>query len=144
VSSEDAKLARHSTSRSTRRWLARHSAPRFVIVGCVGAVLDVGLLRLCFGSLGMPLLLATAVAYVGSAGPVFVVNRQWSFGPGSGGPVHRQVLRYLSLTVANLLSTVALVGVLHWIGVFYLLAKVVAIAVNAVANFFAYERWVFA
>jgi putative flippase GtrA len=53
-------------------------------------------------------------------------------------------LRYLSLTVANLLSTVALVGVLHWLGVFYLLAKVVAIAVNAVANFFAYERWVFA
>jgi putative flippase GtrA len=144
MNSEDAESARQSTSRSTRRWLATHAAPRFVIVGCFGAVLDVGLLRLCFGSLGMPLLLATAIAYVGSAIPVFVVNRQWSFGQASAGAVHRQVLRYLSLTVSNLLSTVALVGVLHWLGLFYLVAKLVAIVINAVANFFAYERWVFA
>jgi putative flippase GtrA len=122
----------------------RRPASRFVIVGSLGTALDVGLLRLCFGSLGMPLLLATAVSYVGSAVPVFVANRQWSFGPGGAGAVHRQAVRYLALSVSNLLSTVALVGVLHWLGVFYLVAKVVAIVINAVANFFGYERWVFA
>ncbi len=144
MSSEGAEVAQRSTYLSVRRWLASHSAPRFIVVGGLGVALDIGLLRLFYGSLGMPLLLATALAYTGSAGPVFLVNRQWSFSASSDGAIHRQFIRYVTLMVLNLLSTVVIVGVLHWVGVFYLVAKVVAVVINSIANFFAYKHWVFA
>jgi putative flippase GtrA len=143
MSSDGAKVPHRSVVLSTRRWAATHPAPRFVVVGGLGAALDVGLLRLLYGSVHVPLLLATALAYAAAAVPVFFFNRQWSFSTSRDGAVHRQFLRYVSLIVLNLLSTVAMVGVLHWAGVFYLLAKIIAIAVNSIANFFGYKHWVF-
>lgn len=144
MSSEGAKAPHRSVVLSTRRWAVTHPAPRFIVVGGLGAALDVGLLRLLYGSAHMPLLLATGLAYAGAAVPVFFVNRHWSFSTSRDGAVHRQFLRYVSLIVLNLLSTVAIVGVLHWLGVYYLLAKIGAIALNSVANFFVYKHWVFA
>lgn len=124
-------------------WFRTHSAPRFVIVGGIAVFIDVGLLRLLHGDLGVQLLTATGIAYIASGVPSFLLNRYWSFQSGVDGIAHRQFARFFISMALNLLSTLLIVGLLSWLGVYYLIAKLVAIVLNAIANFFAYRHWVF-
>ena len=126
-----------------RQWVRNHPAPRFAIIGGLAVVLDVGLLRLLHGTLGVPLLVSTAAAYAVAAVPSFLLNRHWAFRDSSDGVAHQQAGRFMIAIVANLVSTLVIVGSLSWIGVYYLLAKVIAIVINAVGNFFAFRHWVF-
>ncbi len=129
--------------KSLRLWISSHPAPRFVIVGGIAAVVDVATLRLLHGELGVELLIATALAYLVSGIPSFLLNRHWAFVGGADGVVHQQAGRFLLSIGVNLGATLLIVGGLSWLGVYYLLAKVIAIAINAIGNFFAYRHWVF-
>jgi putative flippase GtrA len=129
--------------RALTRWVLTHSVPRFATVGVLGVVLDVGLLRVFYGAMNIPLLMATALAYLAAAAPIFLLNRHWSFGAGDVGVAHHQLVRYFVALGVNLLSTLAIVGALSALGMYYLIAKLIAIAINAVANFFIYKYWVY-
>jgi putative flippase GtrA len=129
---------------ASTRWLREHPAPRFVVTGGLTLCVDLIALRIAHGTLGVPLAYATAAAF----GLAFVVNftlsRQWAFVSGRDGRAHHQAIRFLILVLINLVTTLAIVTGLAALGLNYLLAKLIATALNAVGNFVAYRRWVFA
>lgn len=124
-------------------WVRSHPAPRFAVAGALSVAVDLAVLRVLHGSLHVQLLLATTLSFTGSTLVNFVLNRNWAFSTGRDSRARHQFARFAALILANLLSTLAIVALLTWVGVYYLLAKLVATAVNAVANFFAYRHWVF-
>ena len=118
-------------------------ALRFLVVGVVSAGTDLVLLAGLHGVAGVPLLVATTLAFWTSLAVNFALNRGWVF-PGASGSVRGQAARYLFLVGLNYLATLALVGGFTAAGVPYLLAKVVALVMIACWNFVLYRRWIFA
>ncbi|SEQ34696.1 Putative flippase GtrA (transmembrane translocase of bactoprenol-linked glucose) [Lentzea xinjiangensis] len=123
------------------RVLYEHSLVRFLLIGGASAALDTGVLYLLHGVVGMALPLATLVAVMVAFGFNFTLNRIWSFG--SESPVGWQVGRYLLLAVANWCLNVALVTGLTALGMHYVVAKIVTLAIASAANYVGYRVWVF-
>lgn len=124
------------------RFLGRYlSFVRFVVVGVLSLIADVGSLYVLHGLLYVWLPVATATAY----GIAFIVNfglnRIWVFR--APGAVGRQLQRYGALVAVNLAVTVFTVQVLTWSGMPYLYAKLLIAFVLAVVNFFVSRRWIF-
>ncbi len=114
---------------------------RWAITGCLAAGTDLGLLALLHSALGVPLELATAIAFCCGVAINYSLNHSWSFR--STAEHRRVVVRYAIMVIFNGVSTVLIVAGVHQLGVYYLLAKLVAIAVNATINFIAARFWVF-
>jgi putative flippase GtrA len=114
------------------------------MTGGITLCVDVGSLRILHGSLGVALVPATICAFAVAFVVNFALSRQWTFASGKDGRAHHQMARFLFLVLINLLTTLAIVTGLVALGLNYLVAKLIATALNAVGNFFAYRRWVFA
>jgi putative flippase GtrA len=125
------------------RAVLQHPFPRFVISGGTTFIVDLGLLRLLHGYEHMALLPATTLAFLASFCVTFIISRHWTFPTGREGRPHHQAIRFAILVAGNLVTTLLIVGGLVAIGLYYLLAKVIAVALNAGANFLLYRRWVF-
>jgi putative flippase GtrA len=121
--------------------LARHSAVRFVVVGGISFGIDAATLYLLHGVLRLWLPSATVLAYTVAFGVNFGLNRVWAFG--ADGRMGRQLHRYLRLTVVNLVLTAIGVPGLTWLGLEYLLSKVVVGSVLALMNYVVLRMWVF-
>lgn len=104
---------------------------------------DIGMLALLHGALRVPLLASTIIAFVIASIINFSFNRQWAFQGARAGRTRPQLLRFYTLVLLNLLSTVLITVGLSALGLMYLIAKLVAALLNAVANFFLYRAWVF-
>jgi putative flippase GtrA len=87
------------------------------------------------------LVLATAVSFAASVVVNYSLNHVWSFD--AGRLSWRRLSRYGVLVAVNLALTLALVGGLTELGVFYLVAKGIAVVLGAVINFTGYRYWVF-
>ncbi len=114
---------------------------RFLLVGVVSYLTDAGTLALLHSGGGVPLLVATSIAFAVGLAVNYGLNRVLTFG--SAAPVGSEVTRYLLLVLANYVVTLALVGGLTAVGLPYLGSKTVATVVLSVANFVAYRSWVF-
>lgn len=106
-------------------------------------VADIGMLALLHGALRVPLLASTTIAFAVASIVNFSFNRQWAFQGARAGRTRSQLIRFYTLVLLNLLSTVLITVGLSALGLMYLIAKLVAALVNAVANFFLYRAWVF-
>lgn len=93
------------------------------------------------GVLGIRLPLATALSFLSSLAWNYGLNHVWTFG--AEGQVPRRLGRYLVVVAGNLVVTVALVSGLSALGLHYIAAKLVAIAVVATVNYVLYREWVF-
>jgi len=120
---------------------SRHSGFRYVVVGAASVAVDAGTLYLLHGRAGLWLPVATALAFVAAFGVNFGLNRAWSFD--GVRPLGRQLSRYFALVALNLPATVLAVQALTWLGLPYLVAKLVTAAVLAVVNYLVSRRWVF-
>lgn len=130
---------------SLRRALGQHPAPRFLVVGFVTFLVDIGSLELLHGVIRVGLAVSTVVAYAIAFSVNFFASRRWTFVTTAlGTKAQRQMMRYLVLVVVNLCLTLLIVLGLSAVGVPYLLAKVISVCLIAVGNFFAYRQWVFA
>lgn len=118
------------------------AAVRFLAVGGLSAALDTGLLVAGREALGLPLALATTLAFLVTLGVTFGLNLLVVFE--ASGRLVRRLARYLVLVGVNYVLTLGLVLALTEVGLHYVASKVVAIAVCAVLNFVAYRHWVFA
>ena len=124
-------------------WLTSHPAPRFVVVGGLTLVVDITALKIGHDFLGVSLPFATVSAFALAFVVNFGLSRQWAFVSGRDKIVHRQLVRFVILVAANLVSTLLIViGLVH-LSFYYLNAKLIAVAVNSCANFVLYRRWVF-
>ncbi|MFJ9840609.1 GtrA family protein [Kitasatospora sp. NPDC101155] len=121
--------------------LLGHSAVRFLAAGVTSTTVDMGLLYVLHGVLKLPLAPSTLVAVLAGFTTNFVLNRIWAFE--SSSPVGKQTARYLVMAGGNWISTVLVVGGLVKLGLFYLLARAVALVALSVVNYFGYKYWVF-
>lgn len=101
------------------------------------------MLALLHGALRVPLLVSTTIAFAVASVVNFSFNRRWAFHGARDGRTRPQLIRFYTLVLLNLLSTVLITVGLNALGLMYLVAKLVAALVNAVANFFLYRAWVF-
>lgn len=114
---------------------------RFATTGVLSIGIDVVVLALLHQKVGLPLALAVSIAYFSSLVVNYTLNHNWVFE--AEGNHHQRLLRYGCLVVVNYATTVTIVtGLSHFM--YYLLAKGVAVAVNAVINFTGFRLWVFA
>src|SRR5262245_8808335 len=117
------------------------SAVRFLVVGVLSVAVDAGALYVLHGVLHVWLPVATALAFLVAFVVNFGLNRVWAFK--TAGNVGRQLRRYLSLVLINLVLTVILVQGLTWLGLPYLVAKGVTSALLAIANYIVSRKWIF-
>lgn len=117
------------------------SLPRFLIIGVLSFIVDVGTLFVAHGLLHLWLPLATTLAYALAFTVNFSLNRLWTFS--STTAMTGQVMRYVALTSVNFVITLLIVNGLAALGMSYLLAKVLSTAVIAGINYIAYRNWVF-
>lgn len=123
------------------RVLDHRQVVRFLAVGVVSYVVDIGTLWVLARRVGVPLALATTIAFAASFVVNFGGNRFVVF-PG-GGPAGRQVRRYLVVVALTYVGTLAVVlGGTH-AGVPLLVAKTVAVLLSAFFNFAVGRRWVY-
>jgi putative flippase GtrA len=118
-----------------------HSAFRFLVSGGAGAAVDAGMLYLLHGKAGVWLPLATFLSVATSYGVNFTLNRFWSFN--SVARVGGQMARYLILAAGNWIFNVAMVTGLAALGLHYLVAKFITLAVAGALNYVSYRIWVF-
>jgi len=112
-----------------------------LIIGVLSFILDAGTLYVTHGVLKVWLPLATTLAYGVAFTVNFSLNRLWAFS--SSAAVPGQATRYIVLTGVNYLVTLLIVNGLAALGMSYLIAKVLATAIIAGINYFAYRNWVF-
>ena len=124
-------------------WISSHHAPRFVIVGGLTLAVDITALKIGHDFLGLSLPVATVAALALAFVVNFGLSRQWAFASAENTIVRRQLVRFVLLVAANLASTLLIVTGLVHLSVYYLSAKLIAVAVNSCANFVLYRRWVF-
>ncbi|WP_412541333.1 GtrA family protein [Longispora sp. K20-0274] len=103
--------------------------------------MDLTTLYLLHGVAGLPLPLATALAFSTAFLANFLVNRFWSFS--ARGAIAGHFLRYGILVLANLTLTVVLVQALTRLGLDYRVAKAACTATLFVANYFATRLWIY-
>ena len=114
----------------------------YLVVGGFTVVVDVGLLALLHEFYGVPLGVATTVAFCTAVMVNFLLNRTAMSSSGSWG-LTRHALRYGSLVVANYVITLVVVTTAGHVGRRYLVAKVAVVAVSTGWNFLLYRYWVF-
>lgn len=125
---------------SSRRALLQ-SLLRFAVTGGLSVGVDVLVLAGLHGALGVDLVLAASAGYLASLVVNYSLNHAWVFQ--SSGAHRRRLLRYGSLVLVNYALTIGVVSGLVALGVYYLLAKLVVVAINAVLNFTLFRSWVF-
>lgn len=118
-----------------------HSASRFLLVGVLSYLFDLGVLVVLHGQLGVSLAVATTVAFGAALLFNFGLNRAFAFR--SAGLVGPAFVRYLVLVVVNYVLALLMVTGFAALGVSYVVAKTGATAVNALLNYNAYRWWVF-
>lgn len=122
--------------------LRSSSAARYLIVGGLSFLFDIGMLWLLHDGIGVPLAAATAVAFLLSFVVTYALQRTVTFH--SSNAVAPSVLRYAILVIFNTFATTAIVWALDAIGLRWEIGKVVAVAATTLWNYLAYRYWVFA
>jgi putative flippase GtrA len=115
---------------------------RFVLVGAAVYAIDMAALWLLHAHAGLPLALATTLAFCCAFVANLTLNRTFTFGaPGSVG---LQGAKLLATAGLNYVSTLLIVLGLAEFWNEYLVSKTIATAINAAFNFVLYRHWVFA
>jgi putative flippase GtrA len=124
-------------------------AVRFLTVGGLATVVDVGLFNLLHVLAGADPLLAKTVSTVAGAMVAFVGNRQWSFAARGDLGLRAQVARYIAITVAALgLAVLPIAVARHLLGLegivaMNVAANVVGLGMATAFRFYGYRHWVF-
>ena len=141
VASPVTVLAAEAAEAGASRPSLVESLVRFCITGLSSLGADFGLLALLHSVAHAPLAAATAAGWAAAVIVNYTLNRNWSFqATASHGYT---ASRYAVMVGVNLGSTLLIVLVLTHLGLYYLVSKLVAVAINAGTNFLAARYWVF-
>ncbi|SKB06483.1 GtrA family protein [Aeromicrobium choanae] len=118
------------------------SAARYLVVGLLSYLIDVGILAAAWHLLDLPLWLATSLGFWTSFVANFLLSRHWTF-ESSRQPSGGQLARYVSLVAVNYVVTLVAVTVLHEAGLKVIVARTVVLALLTATTYLLYRRWVF-
>lgn len=132
-------------------WSMRHEFVRYFVVGIGAVVLDVGSLYLLKTYAHLHPVTAVVVNGIVLLNFVFFMNKHWSFGGATGNAVHRQAMRFLTVSGMNYFISITWMWIFteHWPvhvlgnGHDYLLVRVANIALSVCWNFALYKKWVY-
>lgn len=117
------------------------SVVRYLIVGALSFLFDIGMLWVLHEALHIPLAISTPTAFLLSFAITFTLQRTLAFRAQDS--VAPSVIRYGLLVAANTVATTAIVWATDAIGLPWAVGKVVAVVATTVWNYFAYRHWVF-
>lgn len=135
-------------SRTSRSPLVGQAA-RFLLVGGVATLVDVGAFNALHYGLGVGPLTSKVIATVLGGVTAFVGNRQWSFSGARGGSWKKQATAFLLVNLASMVLALLPLAVAR-----YVLGLTGVVALNVAGNviglvlatglrFWGYRRWVF-
>jgi putative flippase GtrA len=122
-----------------RAWSS--SAVRYLLVGGLAFLLDIGLLALLHKVAGIPLIVATPVAFLLSFAATYVMQRVITFEARGGWT--SSAAKYTALVVVNMIATTAIVAGAEVIGWSWAVGKIAAVALTTIWNYFGYRYWIF-
>jgi len=115
---------------------------RYLFVGATSLLLDVTILVILHGKLGVTLAVATSIAYWCSIIYNFSLNRQWTFSAGENKKLHQHLAGYSILLGFNYLFTLLFVSFFsHYIN--YAIAKIIAVAIQTMWTYPMYKFVIF-
>jgi putative flippase GtrA len=120
--------------------IMQRALPRFLVVGSSGVLVNSMALFALYQLLGLPLLLASALAIELAIASNFVWNDRWTFGQQR--PSLGRFARFNLVSLASLLITTTTMWLLvQRLGVHYLLANLAGITLATAWNFVINFEW---
>ncbi len=117
---------------------------KFALSGGTSAVLNILLLYVFVGWLGMWYLPASILAFILAMIVHFLMQKLWVFTHKEAEGVHVQFIKFFLLALLNLaVNSVGMYVLVGLIALNYLLAQIIVRIVLAILNYFVYERLVF-
>lgn len=115
---------------------------KYFVTGVSGLLLDILLLFLLKEYLNVRPVIAVIISQALLLNYVFLINKHWSFG--AEGMTHKQAVKYYILAGANYLFSVLWMWLFNeQLRVYYLLARIINIALAVSWNFLLYKYWVY-
>lgn len=124
------------------RKLYLNPALRYVAVGGLTIVLDVLILWILHGIVGINVLISATFSYWLAILFNFTVNRSWTFGSNQH-KTTRQVVLYLLLLGCNYVFTIVFIKFFTKHGLNFLTAKAAAVAIQVCWTYLAYRKIIF-
>lgn len=122
-------------------FVQRSHLMKFLIVGGLSFVLDLGVLILLREIFAVDLWIATPIAFLVSLIFNFIVQRKFTFQATVRS--HISLIRYGVLVVFNIFATDIIVNLFDNLALTYAGGKVIATISTTVWNFFLYKHWIF-
>ena len=123
---------------------------KFATVGTIGMFIDLTILNLLHGVIGIPLLVANAVSFSSAVLNNFLLNRHWSFPESKERAIHTQLVQFAAVSITGLAINETILWQLakffHPLIGFpwdYNAAKVIAIAIVLFWNFSINRVWTY-
>jgi putative flippase GtrA len=124
------------------QYLYKHHFIRYLFVGGTTFMIDFALLYLLHSKAHIELAIATSSGYWISIVYNFFLNRTWTFSAVEKTNLRKNLSTYLVLLGCNYIFTVVFISILsHSIN--YLLAKVLAVAIQMTWTYYIYKNYVF-
>jgi putative flippase GtrA len=130
--------------RLLRHPMLRSHGPKFLkfaVVGSIGAIVDIGGLRLLVVNAGMSPYTAPMLSVIASTAVVFTLNKFFTFR--SSGKAGCELMRFAVVYGIAIVSNAGITAFLIWAGVQYLIAKCLAIGVGILWNYGMSHAFVF-
>jgi putative flippase GtrA len=117
---------------------------RYLFSGGIATIVDLGLLYLFTDRLGWWYVWSAVGAFSVAVVVSFSLQKFWTFQNGGLEGLRHQFALYLTVTIANLGTNTLLVYLLvEKVGLFYLLAQIIAAGLIAIGSFFIYQGIIF-
>ena len=123
-------------------WSLRHEFVKYFTIGFSAFLLDVGSLYILKQHLEIKPYVAVMINQPLILLYVFFLNKHWSFK--AGGLTHKQMIRFLAVAGLNYaISTLWMWGLNERLGLQYLVARTLNVALAVAWNFLLYKYWVY-
>lgn len=117
---------------------------RYLISGGTAAFTNAAFLFIFTDVIGIWYIFSGIMAFILAFIVSFTLQKFWVFEDRSRDQIHKQAVIYLTVAVTNLvLNTILLYMQVEYLGVYYVLAQLIASALIAVESFFVYKLVIF-
>jgi len=117
---------------------------RYIISGGTGAIVSIATLFVMTHFLGVWYLASSIAAFILSFFVSFYLQRTWTFERKQRNTLTRHMVLFLGIALLNLaLNTCIVYIAVEYIGLWYVLAQIIAGIIVATSTFFVYQHFIF-